>query len=111
MTKWYVFDHATLVTASKSQADGDDIRFLSSDNATEYVYSLYGNLTNWGWDQAQTTACVMVKEWTSSTNLVMHMYYDNDAATNGQSGIENAFDTPFTTTVLSYMSSNEAMVA
>ena len=87
------FDHASLVSAGKSEADGDDIRFLSSDNNTEYVFGIEDNASaSWGMNTATTTAWVMIKEWSASSNLVMHMYYGNGGALNGQVAIDNAWD-------------------
>ena len=86
------FNHSGLVAEGKSQADGDDIRFLDETNTTEYLFASEHNVSTWGWNQDRTTVWVMVKEWTAGTTLVINMYYGNPTATTGQAGIANIWD-------------------
>ena len=71
-------DTATLVTASKLQADCDDLRFIDSDDSTPLAYWVEG-----GCNTSTTHIWVQIPTLNSGGETI-YMYYGNTSATNSE---------------------------
>lgn len=81
------FDSETLISSSKMQSDGDDIRFTTSDKVTAINnYWLEPNTIN----TSSTIVFVKVPTIAASTTTTIYLYYGNTSAT-AISSITNTF--------------------
>jgi len=91
-TTYIEFDHAALVTAGKSQSDGDDIRIVY--NGTELDRVIDEDTTNYGWNK--TTTRVWFKTQSaiaaSGTDNEYYLYYKYDTAASPPANKSNVYD-------------------